>query len=136
MLSEYTAMTASIPEVRRLHSHNIMRVVTLLCCLMLLTGTIQGGASSYGAPVVNEVLATQVALDRSGFSPGEIDGRAGLNLQRALSAFQQSHQLPATGQMDDQTWKELAAAGGDVPPLVEYVIADTDVAGPFTSDIP
>ena len=85
--------------------------------------------------MVNEVLAAQVALDRSGFSPGEIDGRSGRNLQRALAAFQRSHQLPDTGQMDDQTWKQLAASG-DVPPLVEYVITDADLAGPFTRDIP
>ena len=113
-----------------------MRVFTLLCCLMLLSGTIDGGALPHKAPVVNAILATQVALDRSGFSPGEIDGKAGRNLQRALAAFQQSHQLPATGQMNDQTWKELATAGGDVPPLAEYAITDADIAGPFTPDIP
>ena len=113
-----------------------MRALTLLCCLMLLTATIRGGTSPHGAPVVNEVLAAQVALDRSGFSPGEIDGRAGRNLQRAIAAFQGSHQLPATGRIDDQTWKQLAPTGGDVPPLVEYTIADADVAGPFTPDIP
>jgi Uncharacterized protein conserved in bacteria len=113
-----------------------MRVFTLLCCLMLLSGTIHGGAPPHRAPVVHEILATQIALDRSGFSPGEIDGKAGRNLQRALAAFQQSHQLPATGQMNDQTWKELATGGGDVPPLVEYATTDADIAGPFTPDIP
>jgi lipoprotein-anchoring transpeptidase ErfK/SrfK len=113
-----------------------MRVFTLLGCLTLLSGTIHAGAPPRSAPVINEILATQVALDRSGFSPGEIDGKAGRNLQRALAAFQQSHQLPASGQMDDQTWKQLAMTGGDVPPLVEYAIADADVAGPFTPDIP
>jgi lipoprotein-anchoring transpeptidase ErfK/SrfK len=113
-----------------------MRVFTLLCCLMLFSGTIHGGTPPHRAPVVNEILATQVALDRSGFSPGEIDGKAGRNLQRALAAFQQAHQLPATGQMNDQTWTELATAGGDVPPLVEYAITDADIAGPFTPDIP
>jgi lipoprotein-anchoring transpeptidase ErfK/SrfK len=113
-----------------------MKVLPLLCCLMLLTGTIRGGAAPHAAPVVNEVLATQVALDRSGFSPGEIDGMAGRNLQRALAAFQGSHQLPATGRMDDQTWKQLAAIAGEVPPLVDYTITDADVAGPFTPEIP
>ena len=113
-----------------------MRVLTLLCCVMLLMATTGGGAYPRGVPIVNEVLATQVALDRSGFSPGEIDGRSGRNLQRALTAFQAAHQLPATGQMNDETWKALATAGGDVPPLVEYTIADADVAGPFTPDIP
>ena len=113
-----------------------MRVFTLLGCLSLVSATVHGGAPPHGAPVVNEILAAQVALDRSGFSPGEIDGKAGRNLQRAVAAFQQSRQLAATGRMDDRTWKELATAGGGVPPLVEYVIADADVAGPFTPEIP
>jgi len=102
---------------------------------MLLIATI-GDASPQKAPVINEVLATQVALDRSGFSPGEIDGRAGRNLQRALAAFQGSHQLPASGHLDDQTWKQLAATAGAVPPLVDYTTTDADIAGPFTPDIP
>ena len=118
-----------------MQSFDCMRVFTLLGCLMLLSGTLNGSAQ-HRAPVINEILATQVALDRSGFSPGEIDGKAGRNLQRALAAFQQSHQLPATGQANDATWKELATTGGDVPPLVEYAITDADVAGPFTPDIP
>jgi lipoprotein-anchoring transpeptidase ErfK/SrfK len=99
-------------------------------------GPIHGTAAPPGVPVINEVLATQVALDRSGFSPGEIDGRAGRNLQRALAAFQSSHQLPATGKIDDPTWKQLTATAGDLPPLVDYTITDADVAGPFTPDIP
>src|SRR5438128_11430483 len=106
-----------------------MRLITLLCCVVSI-----GAASS--APVVSEVLATQVALDRAGFSPGEIDGHPGENLQRALSAFQQSHQLPATGHTDNATWKQLMSAGGDVRPLIDYTLTDADIAGPFTPDIP
>jgi lipoprotein-anchoring transpeptidase ErfK/SrfK len=86
--------------------------------------------------VISELLAAQVALDRAGFSTGEIDGRPGQNVQRALSAFQKSHQLPTTGQMDDPTWKQLTSEGGDAPPLIEYALTDVDIAGPFTPDIP
>jgi len=112
-----------------------MRLLTLLGYLMALTLTGNAGVGPHAAPVVNENLATQIALDRIGFSPGEIDGQAGRNLQRAVAAFQHSHQLPATGQMNDETWKQLAPTG-EVPPLVEYVTTDTDVAGPFTPIIP
>src|ERR1700741_2069083 len=107
-----------------------MRLIALLCCALSIA------AAGPTAPVVSEVLATQVALDRAGFSPGEIDGRAGRNLQRALSAFQQSRQLPPTGQLDEATWKQLTGAGGDVPPLVDYTVTDADIAGPFTPEIP
>jgi lipoprotein-anchoring transpeptidase ErfK/SrfK len=119
-----------------------MRFIGLLCCLLCSLGAGPQNRSAAApqtrppAPVVNEVLAAQVALDRVGFSTGEIDGRSGQNVQRALSAFQQSHQLSPTGQMDDATWKQLTSAGGDVPPLVEYTLTAADLAGPFTPDIP
>jgi lipoprotein-anchoring transpeptidase ErfK/SrfK len=110
-----------------------MRSAVLLCCCLCVTSPAVAGPRP--APVVNDVLAAQVALDRAGFSPGEIDGRVGQNLQRALTAFQKEHQLPTTGQLDDATWKQLVAAGGDAQPLVEYTITDADIAGPFTPSI-
>src|SRR6185503_4356436 len=88
-------------EDHHLQPWPVMRSLVLLCCLLCVTSTLEAGP----APVVNEVLAAQVALDRAGFSPGEIDGRSGQNLQRALTAFQKEHQLPTTGQLDDATWK-------------------------------
>ena len=109
-----------------------MRSLVLLCCLLCFATKVFAGP----APIVNEVLAAQVALDRAGFSPGEIDGRPGQNLQRALTAFQKEHQLPTTGQLDDATWKQLTEAAGAAQPLVEYSITDVDIAGPFTTNIP
>jgi lipoprotein-anchoring transpeptidase ErfK/SrfK len=111
-----------------------MRVIALLCCALALAGRPDPSAEAQGAkaegrplrsdaPVVSEVLATQIALDRAGFSPGEIDGRAGKNFDRALAAYKQSHE------------DELSLVG-DVPPLIDYTITDADVAGPFTPDIP
>lgn len=109
-----------------------MRPFLLLCCALL---TLPASAVAQ-APVVNDVTAGQVMLDRLGFSTGEIDGRMGTNVKGALSAFQNARGLPATGQLDAATWQRLNEDAGGVPPLVTYVITEADVAGPFTPDIP
>ncbi|MET0213052.1 MAG: peptidoglycan-binding domain-containing protein, partial [Vicinamibacterales bacterium] len=75
-------------------------------------------------------------LDRAGFSPGEIDGQAGNNLRRAIRAFQQVSALPATGELDDATWRKLLTSTRSEPALVEYTITQEDVEGPFTPQIP
>jgi lipoprotein-anchoring transpeptidase ErfK/SrfK len=66
-------------------------------------------------------LALQVALDRAGFSPGQIDGRNGTFTSRAREAYFEAKKVsiePSTG------------------PLTQYTITDADVAGPFVEQIP
>ena len=67
------------------------------------------------APPASADLALQVELDRAGFSPGEIDGKAGANTERALAAYLQQHGTPPVP--------------GTV--LESYVITEADAAGPF-----
>ena len=89
------------------------------------------GASSDPALIVK----TEVLLDRDGFSPGEIDGKNGDNFRKALAAFQQRKNLPASGKLDADTWNALLSDNTD-PPLTSYTISENDVAGPFDRRIP
>ncbi len=68
-------------------------------------------------------LALQVALDRAGFSPGEIDGAPGLNTERAMSAYK-----AATGSTE--------LKDGYTNPVVPYTVSPEDAAGPFIETIP
>jgi len=109
-----------------------MRAFLLFCCALLSIAT----SAVAQAPVVTDVTAGQVMLDRLGFSSGEIDGRMGTNVRNAISAFQNAQGIPMTGQLDAATWQRLTEQSGGVPPLVTYVMTDLDLAGPFTPDIP
>ena len=66
-------------------------------------------------------IALQVALDRAGFSPGEIDGAPGANTDRAMAAFEAAHGTTELGEAYDNF-------------LTTYTISAQDVAGPFTEN--
>jgi lipoprotein-anchoring transpeptidase ErfK/SrfK len=68
-------------------------------------------------------LALQVALDRSGFSPGEIDGAPGANTERALAAFKAARGTSELGEAYENS-------------VTTYTITQQDVAGPFSGTIP
>ena len=104
--------------------------------LALLISQVPPATAPPTATAVSEVLAAQILLDRAGFSPGEIDGRQGVNLRRALTAFQRAHSLQPTGRLDEDTRATLLNRAGGAPPVVSYEIADADLAGPFVGEIP
>jgi lipoprotein-anchoring transpeptidase ErfK/SrfK len=73
-------------------------------------------------------LAVQVALDRAGFSPGEIDGAPGKNTERARQAFESSKGAPRD--------EGRGAIDTTADPLTTYVISAADAAGPFVGTLP
>jgi lipoprotein-anchoring transpeptidase ErfK/SrfK len=113
----------------------MLKLVLLIC----IAGTVvvaQEDRTTRPSHDQNKVLAAQVMLDSAGFSPGEIDGRAGANFGRALHAFQQGHGLAASGRLDEATAEQLRQSFKEQPTVMTYTVTDADVAGPFQPDIP
>jgi lipoprotein-anchoring transpeptidase ErfK/SrfK len=108
---------------------------TLLALLASIIATVPSTALGAGTHEhCSDPLGIQVRLDRSGFSPGVIDGRLGRDSVRALKDFQAANNLPSTGAADCATWKALSAE--PVESTISYTISDEDARGPFVEHIP
>jgi lipoprotein-anchoring transpeptidase ErfK/SrfK len=86
----------------------------------VLKSALQGGAA---------VLRAQILLDRSHFSPGEIDGRYGGITRGAVTAFNLAKKTNAGAQVNAATWKVLNT--DTAPVIVGYTLTAADLAGPF-----
>jgi len=75
------------------------------------------------------VFHAQVLLDRAGFSPGVIDGMAGISFEAALKGFQEARGLEATGQLDNPT--RAALLQDRAPSTRRLRIDESDARGPF-----
>jgi len=77
------------------------------------------------------ILRTQVYLDRAHFSVGAIDGRWGRNSAITVWWWQKAHGLNPTGDVDENTFRSIAQAGGSDPVVVSYTLTADDTKGPF-----
>ena len=86
-------------------------------------------------------LQLQILLDKSGFSPGIIDGAWGINAAKAMTFFTEPDDTkrltgdspPPVTTVDKATYDRLRAAARGKPLLRRYTIVRADVAGPFTT---
>jgi len=125
-----------------------MRVPVILAGLFLVT--CPASAKSLDAEAVNKaqfdvsfaskkaisplVIKAEILLARAHFSPGEISGRPGENLNKAIAAFAEA-QGKATKKLDRELWDKLSSISAD-PVVIDYTISEADMRGPFVEKIP
>ncbi len=128
MFALYWAMrNAVIPAVQRSYIYALA-----LMFMPVAVAAQKPPNTSARVPDAQQTLALQVGLDRAGYSPGEIDGRGGPKTRQALMEFQKSVGLQPGGTATE----DVLAALGPIEAVVDYTIAEQDVAGPFLDRLP
>ncbi|SMO69358.1 L,D-transpeptidase family protein [Paracoccus laeviglucosivorans] len=90
------------------------------------TATYNGGDLPPGQSALTAKV--QILLDRSGISPGVVDGWRGGMSESAIKAFQRRAGLPMTGRMDFVVWDLLHGYAAEAVTM-SYTITDEDAQG-------
>jgi lipoprotein-anchoring transpeptidase ErfK/SrfK len=90
--------------------------------------TLDGKKSQY------EITALQVFLDRAGASPGVIDGKMGMNVSKAVAAYDKITGETLDPNNIEDIMTRLGYTGG--LPIMDYEITAADAAGPYVAAIP
>jgi lipoprotein-anchoring transpeptidase ErfK/SrfK len=77
------------------------------------------------------LIRLQVLLDRTPFSPGQIDGLRGSNTRQAIAAWRKANNQEGEDFTEADMIQALASVDS-APVLIDYVLTPTDVAGPFS----
>lgn len=77
----------------------------------------------------------EILLDRVHFSPGEIDGKPGENVEKALTAFAQAQGTKWDKKWTPELWQALSN-GAPENLFTQYTITEDDVRGPFLKKVP
>jgi lipoprotein-anchoring transpeptidase ErfK/SrfK len=83
----------------------------------------QQSPSDFPRPV-HDIFEAQVALARRAISPGSIDAAIGSQTHSAISVFQETQNLPSTGELDAATRAQLTL---DSPIVTNYVVTTNDL---------
>src|SRR5689334_12596341 len=99
--------------------------------------TAEPGPANKAASKKLDPLTTkiEILLVRAHYSPGEIDGKDGENVEKALKAFAQAHGGTWDGKWTPDLWQALSNGAPDNL-FTEYTITEEDVRGPFSRKIP
>jgi lipoprotein-anchoring transpeptidase ErfK/SrfK len=88
------------------------------------TATIAKKDDSFPRPP-RDTLEVQIALARLAYSSGSIDGVMGSQTRAAIMAFQRTHQLKCSGELDSATRDALALVA---TPLTIYTVTSNDLS--------
>jgi lipoprotein-anchoring transpeptidase ErfK/SrfK len=93
------------------------------------------GKSAASGKLEPLTVKMEILLDRAHFSPGEIDGKMGENVKKAIAAFAAAHGATWKGRWTPELWQALSN-GAPQDLFAQYTTTEDDLNGPFLKKLP